>query len=248
MEAEEKKKESPGTSPELLAIASKAIEQALARHQISQVQLEKLVNEPQSIFEFFEDLLAREESDPTPPFRLDPEKQFFVIEALSGVCLKVDHAKLVSKRYHPRNFAIEAAACFSGDSPASQEIKARVYHFKGEANITEAFTSIEASLKKLLFTRAQIRHFCSKYADIILLKNMVPIFLFDRCELMGDCAEGIMAATAHLNSINFHMGIGTLDRKIRTTQENDFYLVAPVKQYSEDESPMLEYMELWEEM
>lgn len=244
MEANKSKKENAGSSPELAAIAFKAIEQALARHQISQAQLERLANEPQPIFDFFDELLAKEESNPMPTFRLHLEQQSFVIEALTGECLKVDHAKLLAPSYR-RNFVVEAAACFSGDSPATSETMAHAYRFKGSAGILEAFAVIAEDVESLVFTKAQIRHFCAKNADIILLRKMIPVFLFDRCELIHDCQKGLMTATAQFDNYNLHINIGSTNGILSQDEGKNVYLIAPNKQGGEHDNIMLEVMEAW---
>ncbi len=245
MEANEDLKKNAGASPELAAIALEAIEQAFSRHKVSRAQLENLVNEPQPIFEFFEELLAEEEGDPIPNFWLHPEQQSFVIEALSGECLKVNHAKLVKPNYHARNFAVEAAACFGGDSPSTSETRVRAYRFEGSANALEAFMAIVEDARSLILTRAQIRHFSAKYADIILLRKMMPIFLFDRCELIHDCQPGLMTATTWFDNYSMHINMGSLDRVIEREGDKNFYLIVPIKQGTEHDSFMLEAMEMY---
>lgn len=243
MEASKKNTEKSCSSPELAAIASKAIEQALARHKLSQAQLEDLCSEPQPIFDFFENLLSEEEKKMVPDFKIYPDKQFFVIEALSGKCLKVNHAKLVSNSYKPRNFALEAAACFSGDSPATPETKVRAHRISGKASILEVAQAVSEDVKNLILTRAQIRRFCSNHADIILLKKMIPIFLFDRCELISDCKEGLMAVTAYIDSRSMHFNIATPDNLVKNG-EGEPYLVTPFKMSDHDQF-MIEAMETY---
>ncbi len=239
MEVRRDKNEDSSTNLELAAIASKAIEQVLARHKISQAELALTANESQQlIFEFFEELLL---SNLKPAFKLyPPENQFFIIEALSGKCLKIDHAKLV-KPYHLRNFAVEAAASFGGDSPATLETKVCAYRLEGSARILEAFAAIDSNVKSLTLTKAQIRHFCAKNADIILLRKMVPIFLFDRCELTHDCQEVLMTAKAWFDNYSLHISIGSTDWVFNN--EEKIYLITP-NENTEHDKFMLESMDI----
>ena len=243
MEARKNNSEKTGSSPELAAIASQAVEQALARHELSSEQLEEIVGEPQLIFEFFENLLVAKKKESEPEFNVNPDKQFFLIEALSGKCLKVDHSKLVTFGYRPRNFALEAAACFSGDSPATEETKVRAYQISGKISALAAATVISDNVKSLILTRAQIRHFCAKYADVILLRKMIPSFLFRRSELVGSSQEGLMVVTAYIDSADTHFSI-TMPEQLIDVRVGNHYLIVPV-QISENDRFMIEAMEMY---
>ena len=157
---------------ELSMIADKAIINALKKCNPSPEEIQKIIEKPGKIYQFYEDIFGNKEEDKI--LSLISVSETLILEDLDGKAT-IANAKNTFKSYLDSNFKNWR---LNNKGNATKETPIQVYEMVKDATFSQMFNSLSSDLDSLCLTQNQIIRFCEKYPSHLRQDGYATFFLF----------------------------------------------------------------------
>lgn len=166
-----------GQGLELASIINKAIASAIKKTKADsdkvQSLIDSVIDNPEVISKFFEDLLVEKAETESSILRLISGGGELMIEALDGKSYISENEKLFRSciDHDFENFGL------NNPGLATSETSLNVYEMVKDADYIQVFTSLNSDLDNLVMSQNQIVRFCEKYPTWLRQEEYATFFL-----------------------------------------------------------------------
>ena len=211
---------------ELVALFRNVVYESHEKKLLSSKFLNNISKESQEVSLVFERFLAKK-SQRLDRLHFKKIADELTIEALSGACPCINHAKTV--KYLPTpDWEADIISMLGGSTNPTLEIKIGAYQARKDMSIFQAFSRLSPDYVNAALNKAQIRHFCLKYRYFLQDEKSSLVFLLKNFYSSENGSSRLMGVITQADSRGLHVFIVPEHTTISVSDDKNYVFIVPL--------------------